>query len=87
MDRDTIRIYGRHRTECLPADEPGVGKSWYLSPHPKNEAVERPIHFIYFNTPDDQPHFSHPQIFLHAERSSAVTIIEDHRALAGAGTS
>ncbi|MCB0599937.1 MAG: Fe-S cluster assembly protein SufD [Saprospiraceae bacterium] len=54
---------------------------------PKNEAVERPIHFIYFNTPDDQPHFSHPQIFLHAERSSAVTIIEDHRALAGAGTS
>ena len=53
---------------------------------PKNETVNRPIHFIYFNTPGDQPHFSHPQIFLHAEQSSTVTIIEDHRALAGAGT-
>ena len=85
IESQTARPGGTGQNAFLPMNLAFAQSGLYLRVG-RNIAVDKPLHFIYFNTSEDQPHFSHPQIFLHAERSSTVTLIEDHRALAGAGT-
>lgn len=50
----------------------------YLIESEKNVAVEKPFHFIYINTKSNDSHFVHPQMFINAEVSSALTVIESY---------
>ncbi|MEM9546977.1 MAG: Fe-S cluster assembly protein SufD [Bacteroidota bacterium] len=43
-----------------------------------NAIVESPFHFIYINTQSEEPHFSHPQLFVNANKSSQLTVIESY---------
>ena len=49
----------------------------------KNKVIEKPIHLLYLNAPEEQPVFSNPQLLVAAERSSQVTILETHENLNG----
>jgi len=47
----------------------------------KNGSLDKPLHIMHVNTQDGEAHFSHPQMFLHAEQSSSATIIESYHSL------
>lgn len=53
-------------------------KHGYLIETAANTEVQTPIHFIYINTKSNDSHFTHPQMFIHAEKSSKVTVIESY---------
>ena len=48
----------------------------------KNTQIDKPIQFIYLNKANDSAHFTNPQIFVKANTSSEITIIESHHATA-----
>ena len=50
----------------------------YLIEAEANANVERPFHFIYINTLGEESHFAHPQLFINANTSSNLTVIESY---------
>ena len=53
-------------------------KHGYLIESDKNSNVEIPFHFIYINTRSNDSHFVHPQMFINANTSSRLTVIESY---------
>jgi Fe-S cluster assembly protein SufD len=51
----------------------------------KNYQLKHPIHLLYITRTGEIPHFAHPQLFVKAERSSDLTVLESHHALDQAG--
>mgnify|MGYP005666409339 CR=1 FL=1 len=49
----------------------------------RNQPIDRPIHLVYISTPGAQIHFVHPQLFVLAESSSELTVIESYHATNG----
>lgn len=75
------------------AQEGGTGKNTFL---PLNQAfadqgifigvakkaqIDRPIHLLFVSTTQKEAQFMHPQLFVRAEQSSSVTIIESYESL------
>jgi len=53
-------------------------KHGFLIETEANTSEEIPFHFIYINTKGNESHFTHPQLFVNASRSSHLTIIESY---------
>jgi len=56
-------------------------KHGYLIETDKNADVKKPFHFIYINTRSEESHFSHPQMFVHSNMSSQITVIESYHSI------
>ena len=50
----------------------------YLLETNKNAIIDKPFHFIYINTKNEDSHFIHPQMFINGSSSSQLTVIESY---------
>lgn len=53
-------------------------KHGYLIESDAKANVEKPFHFIYINTKSNDSHFAHPQMFINANTSSRLTVVESY---------
>ncbi|MEM9886137.1 MAG: Fe-S cluster assembly protein SufD, partial [Bacteroidota bacterium] len=52
----------------------------------KNTTFDRPIHLLHLSAPSEEAHFSHPQFFLWAGKSSNLTVIESFQSTSETGS-
>ncbi len=71
---------GTGKNTFLPLNQAFAKNGLFLRAD-RNQQIERPVYLIYLSTPGAQIHFAHPQMFVLAESSSEITVIESFHAL------
>lgn len=84
MEDQVAQDGGTAQNTFLPLNRAFAQNGLYIEVAAKVQA-STPIHCLYLNTATEQPHQSHPQMFIRSNKSSELTVIESHQATEDAG--